>query len=112
MPDLYHEPQVRADHELPGLAIAFLDFRSQVDFLIRREQGNLPDLSQVNFYSSIAIFSSHITSHVRGLGGLGGFARGSGHLQAATRSRVLTFGKVFNKVKYRVSDSGWMGLVQ
>ena len=57
-----HETQVRADHERPRFAVALFDFGGQFDLLLGGQKGDLPDLPQVDLYSRIAIFSSHITS--------------------------------------------------
>jgi hypothetical protein len=66
--DLDHEPQVRANHQGAGLAVALLDLGSQLDLLVRSQKRDLPDLTQVNLYSSIRIFGSHITFHEKGKG--------------------------------------------
>ena len=66
--DLDHEPQVRANHQGARLAVAFLDLRGEFDLLVGSQKRDLPDLAQVNLYSSIAIFSSHITFHEKGKG--------------------------------------------
>src|SRR5215212_3805004 len=60
---LDHQAQVRADHEGARFAVALLDLGSQLDLLVGSKERDLPDLAQVNLYSSIAIFSSHKTSH-------------------------------------------------
>src|SRR5438270_10559315 len=58
--NLDYEPQVGADHERTGLPIAFFDLGGELNLLLRGQKGDLPDLAQVNLYSSIAIFSGHI----------------------------------------------------
>src|SRR5207249_5060328 len=60
--DLHDQTQIRTNHQGARLLVAALDFRGEFDLLLRSEQWDLPDLTQVNFYSSIAIFSSHKTS--------------------------------------------------
>src|SRR5438552_3388730 len=100
MRDLDDQAQIRPDHERPGLAIALLDFRGQLDLLVRSQQGNLPDLAQVNLTSSIAIFSSHITLFHQILGGFGSTTSCKLYSSMPCRSRVVASGKVFNKVKY------------
>ena len=67
--DLHHETQVGANHQGARFVVAFLDFGGELDLLLGGEQRDLPDLAQINLYSSIAIFSSHITFHVAGTRG-------------------------------------------
>jgi hypothetical protein len=65
-----------------------------------RKQWDLPDLAQVNFYSSIAIFSSHKTSlHERKRGVRYPFSDYSG-FAGIPQSQHLSRAKVLNKVKY------------
>ena len=59
--DFDNQAQIRTNHERPCLAVALLNLRGQFDFLIRSQKRDLPDLTQVNLNSSIAILSSHIT---------------------------------------------------
>jgi hypothetical protein len=94
-----HQPQVGSDHEGARFAIALLDLGSQLDLLVGSKERDLPDLAQVNFYSSIAIFSSHITFHRKGEGGTPWLfpLKNSGK---ACRFLVLTFPQVVNNVKY------------
>ena len=61
--DLDHETEIRANHQGARLAVAFLDLRGQLDLLLGSQKRDLPDFTQVNFYSSIAIFGSHKTLH-------------------------------------------------
>src|SRR3989440_1516891 len=97
--DLDHEPQIGPDHEGAGLAVALLDLGSQLDLLVGSKERDLPDLAQVNLYSSIAIFSSHITFHRKGEGDPPWFFP-LPHLGKARRFLVLTFPQVVNNVKY------------
>ena len=62
MRNLDHESQVGANHERARLSIAFFDLGGELDLLLRGQKRDLPDLSQVNLYSGIAIFGGHITS--------------------------------------------------
>ena len=101
--DLDHEPQVGADHQGARLAVALLDFRGQLDLLVGSQKRDLPDLTQVNLYSSIRIFGSHITFHEKGKGKGKGDARSNlpwFPVGAARLVFVLTFLKVVNNVKY------------
>src|SRR5437762_14294867 len=60
--DLNDQTQVRANHQSTSFLVTALNFGGEFNLLLRSEQRNLPDLAQVNLYSSIAIFSSHKTS--------------------------------------------------
>ena len=97
--DLDHQAQVGADHEGARFAIALLDLGGQLDLLVGSKERDLPDLAQVNLYSSIAIFSSHITFHRKGKGDPPVFFQ-SLHQGEARRCFVLTFRQVVNNVKY------------
>src|SRR5207248_2959192 len=71
MRDLDHQTQIRPDHQRARFAIALLNFSGQLDLLLRGQKRDLPDLTQVNLNSGIAIFSSHITLFHRSFGGIG-----------------------------------------
>src|SRR5262249_6264013 len=71
MRDLDHQTQVRPDHQSARLAIAFFDLGRQFDLLLRSQERDLPHLTQVNLYSCIAIFSSHIALFHLSFGGIG-----------------------------------------
>jgi hypothetical protein len=75
--NLHDKTQVGANHQGARFLIAFFDFRSELDLLQGREKRNLSDLAQVNLYTSVAIFSGHISSHELGrkLGGKGAKSR-------------------------------------
>src|SRR5437016_13274748 len=60
--DLNDETQIRANHQRASFLVAALNFSGEFNLLLGSKQRNLPDLAQVNLYSSIAIFSSHKTS--------------------------------------------------
>ncbi len=97
--DLDDESQIRTNHEGARLAVALLDLRGEFDLLVGSQERDLPDLAQVNFYASIAIFSSHITFHRKGKGDPPWFFP-LPHLGKARRFLVLTFPQVVNNVKY------------
>src|SRR5213082_3741785 len=59
--DLNDQTQIRTNHQGASFLVAALNFSGELNLLLWSEQRNLPDLAQVNFYSSIAIFSSHKT---------------------------------------------------
>jgi hypothetical protein len=61
MRDLHDQTQIRTNHQGASFLVAALNFGGEFNLLLRGEQGNLPDLPQVNLYSCIAIFSSHKT---------------------------------------------------
>ena len=61
MRNLDDQAQIGADHQGPRLAIALLDFRGQLNLLLRSQQRDLPDFAEVDLNTGIAIFSSHIT---------------------------------------------------
>ena len=63
MRDLDDEAQVGANHQGARFAVALLDLRRQLNFLLRGEERDLPDLAQINFDSGIAIFGGHKTFH-------------------------------------------------
>src|SRR5207253_3269130 len=87
--DLDHQTQVGANHQRTRLAIAFLDFSGQVDLLLWSQQWDLPDLTQVNLYSGIAIFSSHITLFHHSFGGLGSTTSRTLYSSMPSQSRVV-----------------------
>ena len=104
MRDLHHQAEVGADHEGARFLVALFDFRGELDLLIRRQKRDLPDLAQVNLYSSIAIFSSHITFHVVGVRGEELAAVRLQRFPNSCRMRVVSFQKVVNNLKYRLND--------
>src|SRR5450432_2473170 len=110
--DFDDETQVRANNQSARFFVAFLDFRGELDLLQRREERDLTDLAQINLYSSIAIFSGHISSHELGrkLSGKSARCRWVG-TPGIWGMRVVAFGKLLNKVKYRNKDSAWMLVV-
>jgi len=62
----------------------------------------LPDLAQVDLYTSVAIFSGHISSHELGrkVGGKG-TKRRSARNHGIFGMHLVAFGELLNKVKYR-----------
>ena len=98
--DLDDQTQVGPDHQSARLAIALFDLGGQLDFLLRSQKRDLPDLAQVNLNSCIAIFSSHITLFHRSLGGIGSTTSRIPYSSTPYRSRVVASEEVFNKVKY------------
>src|ERR1700692_682590 len=100
MRDLDHQAQIGPDHQGARFAIALLDFRGQLDLLVRSQKRDLPDLTQVNLNSGIAIFSSHITLFHRSFGEIGSTTSRKFYSPGNCQSRVVASGKVFNKVKY------------
>ena len=100
MRDLHDQTQIGPDHQGSRLAIALLDFRRQVDLLLRSQKRDLPDLAQVNLDSGIAIFSSHITLFHQTLGGFGSTTSRKLYSSMPCRSRVVASWEVFNNVKY------------
>src|ERR1051325_11529195 len=111
MSNLDDQAQIRADHESASLAVALLDLRGELDLLLRCQERDLADLAQVNLYSGIAIFSSHITFHETGRGLVPAKFRLFGVAGVADLD-VLALPKVVNNLKYRNSDSPQMCLVQ
>jgi hypothetical protein len=80
--------------------------------LLRGEKGDLPDLTQINFYSSVAIFSGHIGSHELGRKlGRKGTNRRVSRTSGIWRMRVVASNELLNKVKYRNKDSVRMFVV-
>ncbi len=53
--DFDHEPQVGLDHLLAGFFVAFLDARRKLDFLLRRQEFDLPDFAQIKFDRRVAV---------------------------------------------------------
>src|SRR6266446_7543417 len=100
MRNLYHQAQIGPDHQGTCFAITLLDLSGQLDLLLRSQQRDLPDLTQVNLNSCIAIFSSHITLFHRSFGGIGSITSRILYSSTPYRSRVLASEEVFNKVKY------------
>src|SRR5437016_13727471 len=100
MRDLDDQAQVRTNHQRPRFAITFFNFRCQLDLLLRSQEGDLPDLAQVNLNSGIAILSSHITLFHQSFGGFESTTFRTSSSSQACRSRVLTSWQVVNKVKY------------
>src|SRR5438128_4935513 len=98
--DLNDQAQIRTNHQGASFLVAALNFGGEFNLLVGSEQRDLPDLTQVNLYSSIAIFSCHKTSlHERERGvrytcsDYLGFA-------GIPQSQHLSRAKVLNKVKY------------
>src|SRR5215510_10807710 len=112
MRNLDHQTQVGPDHQRARLAIALLDLSGQLDLLLRSQQRDLPYLAQVNLYSCIAIFSSHITLFHLSFGGIG--SRTSRTLYSSTpyRSRVVPSRKYLTRLNIRICDTRWMPVVQ
>ena len=98
--DLDHQAQVGPDHQGARFAIAFFYLSGQLDLLIRSQKRDLPDLAQVNLYSCIAIFSSHITLFHRSSEGIASTTSRIVYSSTPYRSRVVASEEVFNKVKY------------
>src|SRR5437899_11320959 len=89
MRDLYDQAQIRPDHQRSRLSVALLDFRGQLDFLVRSQQWDLPDLAEVNLNSGIAIFSSHITFFHQSFGGVDSTTPRKVYSVGVCRSRVV-----------------------
>src|SRR5262245_1829004 len=100
MRNLDHQTQVGPDHQRARLAITPLDLSGQLDLLLWSQKRDLPDLAQVNLYSCIAIFSSHITLFHRSFGRIGSTTSRIPYSSKRYRSRVVPSQEVFNKVKY------------
>src|SRR5215831_13926159 len=100
MRDLDDQTQIGPDHQGARFAIALLNLSGQLDLLLRSQKRDLPDLAQVNLYSCIAIFSSHITLFHRSLEGIGSTTSRTLYSSTPYRSRVVPSREVFNKVKY------------
>src|SRR5215468_7409441 len=100
MRDLDDQTQIGPDHQSARLAIPLLDLSGQLDLLLRSQQRDLPDLAQVNLYSCIAIFSSHITLFHLSFGGISSTPSRTLYSSTPYRSRVVASREVFNKVKY------------
>src|SRR5213593_1778721 len=98
MRDLDHQAQIGPDHQGARFAIALLDLCGQLDLLVRSQKRDLPDLTQVNLNSGIAIFSSHITLFHRSFGGIVSTPSYKFYSSMLCRSRVLASREVFNKV--------------
>src|SRR6266566_5939999 len=71
--DLHDQTQIRTNHQGTSFLVAALNFSGELNLLLWSEQRNLPDLAQVNFYSSFA---------------------------GIPQSQHLSRAKVLNKVKY------------
>src|SRR5207302_3458258 len=98
--DLHHQAQIRTNHQGASFLVAALNFSGEFNLLLGSEQWDLPDLAQVNFYSSIAIFSSQKTSlHERERGVQYAFSDYLG-FAGIPQSQHLSRAKVLNKVKY------------
>src|SRR4029077_21227051 len=98
--DLHDQTQIRANHQGASFLVAALNFSGEVNLLLWSEQRDLPDLTQVNLYSSIAIFSCHKTSlHERERGVRSPLSDYPG-FAGIPQSQHLSRAKVVNKVKY------------
>src|SRR5215471_4617120 len=100
MRDLDDQTQVGSDHQRARLAIPLFDLSRQLDLLLRSQQRDLTDFAQVNLYSCIAIFSSHITLFHLTFGGIRSTTSRTLYSSTPYRSRVVASEEVFNKVKY------------
>src|SRR5437667_671975 len=60
--DFYDEPQVGLDHLFARSFIAFLDASRQFDLLLRRQEFDLTDLTQVEFDGSVAVITRAFAS--------------------------------------------------
>jgi hypothetical protein len=93
--DLDDQAQVRTNHERARFAVALLDLRGELDLLIGRQERDLPDLAEINLYSSVAIFGSHKTSHVKGDKGAGAMLQLL-RIRSGRRLHAQQDSKVFN----------------
>src|SRR5262249_16948767 len=100
MGDLDDQTQVGSNHQGTRFAISLFNLSGQFDLLLRWQKRELSDLSQVNVYSWIAIFSSHITLFHRSSGRIGSTTSRILYSSKRYRSRVVPSQEVFNKVKY------------
>src|SRR5213080_2642466 len=100
MRDLDHQAQIGPDHQGARFPIALLDLCGQIDLLVWSQKRDLPDLTQVNLNSGIAIFSSHITLFHRSFGGIGSVTSRKLYSSMPGQLRVVAYWEVFKKVKY------------
>src|SRR4029077_12864856 len=102
------QTEVRSNHQCPGLAVALLNLGGKLDFLVRSQKRDLPDLTEVNLYAGIAIFSGHITFLHEIKLGAGPTSLRRQTSPVSPRSDLLAFGEVVNNVKY----SGYYDICQ
>jgi len=100
--NLHNQSQVGPDHERARLAIALLDLGSELDLLLRSQERDLPDLAQIDLYTTIAIFSGHITSLHECWGDWGLGSTKFAAVLCADTSQItpINIYQVFNKIKY------------